>query len=58
MSDNQIGMNGLEKELEARKVEAVRRGHSVNSLMTVMNFRNFNYCIILKISFVLCFIFL
>lgn len=56
MSENQIGMNGLEKELEARKVEAVRRGHSINSLMTVMNL--IFYCIIFKISFVLCFIFL
>ena len=39
MSENQIGMNGLERELEERKVRALRRGHSVNSLITVMNFR-------------------
>lgn len=51
MSENQIGMNGLERELEERKVRALRRGHSVNSLITVMNFRNFNYCMTFKISF-------
>lgn len=28
MSENQIGMNGLERELEERKVTAFRRGHS------------------------------
>ena len=52
MSENQIDMNGLERELEERKVRALRCGHSVNSLMAVMNFCNFNYCIIFKISFV------
>ena len=51
MSENQIGMNGLERELEERKVRALRRGHSVNSLITVMNFRNFNYCMISFASF-------
>lgn len=51
MSENQIGMNGLERELEERKVRAFRRGHSVNSLNDCYEL-NFNYCIIFKISFV------